>query len=320
MQQQRGALQDLNDLYFFAAVVEHEGFSAAGRALNVPKSRLSKRVAQLEERLGVRLLQRTTRRFVVTEVGERFYGHCRAVLEEAQAAQDAVDELRAEPRGTVRISCPTALAQTVMAQMLPDFLAQCPKIQVRLMTTDRRVDLLGEGIDVAVRVRAKLDTDAAFVVRSFGWSRGVPVAAPALLDRLGRPQSPEELARLPALSMYEHDGAQVWELVDAGDNHAHVEMQARLICGDFSVLLESARRGMGVAMLPEWVVAPLLGDGQLEQALPGWSTPQGIMHFIYPSRRGLLPSVRALIDFLAERLPVAVLEKHEECKRRTRLP
>ncbi|HEY0231003.1 MAG TPA: LysR family transcriptional regulator, partial [Dokdonella sp.] len=107
-----GALADLNDLRFFAAVVEHGGFSAAGRALGVPKSRLSKRVALLEERLGVRLLQRTTRRFAVTEVGERFHAHCRAMLEEAQAAQDAVDELSAEPRGVVRVSCPVSVAQT----------------------------------------------------------------------------------------------------------------------------------------------------------------------------------------------------------------
>src|SRR5574337_194517 len=316
MQQQRGALQDLNDLYFFAAVVEHGGFSAAGRALGVPKSRLSKRVAQLEERLGVRLLQRTTRRFVVTEVGERFYAHCRAVLEEAQAAQDAVDELRAEPRGIVRISCPISLAQNVVAQVLPDFLAQCPKVQVRLMATDRRIDVIGEGIDVAIRVRTRLDTDATLVMRSFGQSRVLPVAAPELLDKVGRPSTPEELARLPALSMYEHDGAQVWELVDAENHQAHVQMQARVICGDFAVLLESARRGMGVAMLPEWVSAPLLGNGQLELALPGWSSPQGIMHFVYPGRRGLLPGVRALVDFLAERLPVATGEMHEECKRR----
>ncbi len=315
MREQRGAFQDLNDLYFFAAVVEHGGFSAAGRALSVPKSRLSKRVAQLEERLGVRLLQRTTRRFVVTEVGERFLSHCHAVLEEAQAAQDAVDELRAEPRGIVRISCPTSLAQTVVAQVLPDFLVQCPKVQLRLITTDRRVDVIGEGIDVAIRVRTKLDTDATLIVRSFGQSRAIPVATPALLDSLGRPTVPTELTRLPALSIYEHDGAQIWELVDADDNHAHVEMQARVICGDFVVLLESARRGMGVAMLPEWISAPLLSDGQLEQALPGWSTPQGIMHFVYPTRRGLLPGVRALVDFLAERLPIAAREKHEECQR-----
>ena len=311
-----GALQDLNDLYFFAAVVEHGGFSAAGRALGVPKSRLSKRVAQLEERLGVRLLQRTTRRFVVTEVGERFYAHCRAVLEEARAAQEAVDELRAEPRGVVRLSCPVSLTQTILAHVLPDFLAQYPRLQVRVLSSNRRVDLLGEGYDIAIRVRNKLDTDANMVVRSFGQSRVLPVASPALLAKLGRPQHPDELAKLPALSMQEHEGPQTWELIDAAGERVSVEVQARLICGDFAVLLEAARRGVGVTLLPEFVCAPAVTRGELEVLLPAWSAPEGTMHFIYPSRRGMLPGVRALVDFLAERLPATTLRKHEECKTR----
>ncbi len=312
-----GALQDLNDLYFFAAVVDHGGFSAAGRALGVPKSRLSKRVAQLEERLGVRLLQRTTRRFVVTEVGERFHVHCRAVLEQAQAAQDAVDELRAEPRGVVRLSCPVSLSQTVLAHVLPDFLAQYPKMQVRVTSSDRRVDVIGEGYDLAIRVRTKLDTDANLVVRSFAQARTLVVADPALLDSYGRPTQPSELARLPALSMREHEGAQVWELIDSGGKQVSVEMQARLITGDFAILLESARRGMGVALLPEFVCAPAITRGELEVVLPDWNLPQGIMHFVYPSRRGMLPGVRALVDFLAERLPAATLLKHQECRERS---
>jgi len=311
-----GALQDLNDLYFFAAVVEHGGFSAAGRALGVPKSRLSKRVAQLEDRLGVRLLQRTTRRFVVTEVGERFYAHCRAVLEEARAAQEAVDELRAEPRGVVRLSCPVSLTQTILAHVLPDFMAQYPRLQVRVLSSDRRVDLLGEGYDVAIRVRSKLDTDANMVVRSFGQSRVLPVASPALLDALGRPGHPDELAKLPALSMQEHEGPQTWELIDAAGERVSVEVQARLICGDFAVLLEAARRGIGVTLLPEFVCAPAVARGELEVLLREWSAPEGTMHFIYPSRRGMLPGVRALVDFLAERLPTATLRKHEECRKR----
>ena len=311
-----GALQDLNDLYFFAAVVEHGGFSAAGRALGVPKSRLSKRVAQLEERLGVRLLQRTTRRFVVTEVGERFYGHCRAVLEEAQAAQDAVDELRAEPRGVVRLSCPVSLSQTVLAYVLPDFLALYPKMQVRVISSDRRVDVIGEGYDLAIRVRSKLDTDANLVIRSFGQARTLLVASPTLLNRLGRPAKPAELAKLPGLSMREHEGAQIWELVSATGQQVNVEMQARLITGDFALLLESARRGMGVSLLPDFVCAGAIIRGDLEVVLPDWSIPEGIMHFVYPSRRGMLPGVRALVDFLAERLPEATLLKHEQCKQR----
>ncbi len=311
-----GALQDLNDLYFFAAVVEHGGFSAAGRALGVPKSRLSKRVAQLEERLGVRLLQRTTRRFVVTDVGERFYAHCRAVLEEAQAAQDAVDELRAEPRGVVRLSCPVSLAQTVLAHLLPDFLAQYPKMQVRVLSSNRRVDVISEGVDLAIRVRSRLDTDANLVIRGFGQSRTLLVASPGLLDALGRPLVPDDLAKLPALSMREHEGAQVWELNGANAEHVNVEVQARLICGDFAVLLESARRGLGVALLPEFVCAPAVTSGELEVVLPDWSVPEGTMHFVYPSRRGMLPGVRALVDFLAERLPATTALKHEQCRTR----
>jgi DNA-binding transcriptional LysR family regulator len=320
MREHGGALQDLNDLYFFAAVVEHGGFSAAGRALGIPKSRLSKRVAQLEERLGVRLLQRTTRRFVVTEVGERFYKHCRAVLEEAQAAQDAVDELQAEPRGIVRVSCPTSLAQTVIAWLLPEFLAQHPKVQVRLLASDRRVDVINEGFDVAIRVRSKLDSDATLVMRSFGQSTVLAVASPGLLKTLGAPQTPAQLSKLPALSMYEHDGAQLWTLVNDAGETVNVEMQARLVCGEFSVLLEAARRGMGVALLPEWIAAPAISRGELQVALPGWSAPQGTMHFVYPTRRGLLPAVRAFVDFLAARLPEATRAKHEECKQRPLRP
>ncbi len=309
-------VQDLNDLFFFAAVVDHGGFSAAGRALGIPKSRLSKRVSQLEERLGVRLLQRTTRRFVVTQPGERFYAHCRAVLVEARAAQEAVDELRAEPRGTVRVSCPVSLTQTVMAYVLPEFLRAYPKVQVRLSSTNRRVDLLGEGYDIAIRVRQKLDTDAWMIMRTFGQSQVLPVASPVLLDRIGRPEKPQDLAGMPALSTMEHDGAQNWELVDADGHQVAVEISPRVICGDFTMLLECARRDLGVAMLPEFVCAPAISAGQLEVLLPDWSAPEGTMHFVYPSRRGLLPAVRALVDFLAEQLPQTTQAKHEQCKRR----
>ena len=315
-----GALADLNDLRFFSAVVEHSGFSAAARALGVPKSRLSKRVALLEERLGVRLLQRTTRRFAVTEVGERFLAHCRAMLEEAQAAQDVVDELRAEPRGIVRVSCPISFSQTVVAHVLPDFLAQNPKVQVRMVTTNRRVDVINEGFDVAIRVRTKLDTDAALVSRSFGMSRVLLAAAPKFLDEHGRPKAPADLENLPLLSQFEHDGAQVLELLDASGTKISVEMRARVICGEFGVLYEAARRGLGVTALPEFVCAPAILRGELEVVLPEWSMPQGMAHFVYPSRRGLLPSVRAFVDFLADRLPEAMRIKHEQCMKREDAP
>jgi DNA-binding transcriptional LysR family regulator len=249
-------------------------------------------------------------------VGERFYGHCRAVLEEARAAQEAVDVLRAEPRGVVRMSCPVSLAQTVVAHVLPEFLARYPKLQVRVLSSDRRVDVVGEGYDIAIRVRSKLDSDANLVMRTFGLSRVLAVASPDLLDRLGRPQVPAELASLPALSMLEHEGTQAWELTDAGGERVTVEMTARLVSGEFALLLEAARRGLGVALLPEFVCAPALTSGELEVVLPDWSAPEGTMHFVYPSRRGMLPGVRALVDFLAERLPEATRQRHEQCRKR----
>ena len=298
-----GTLQDLNDLYFYAAVVEHAGFSAAGRALGIPKSRLSKRIARLEERLGVRLLQRTTRRFVVTEVGDRFYQHCRAMLEEARAAQDAIDELRTEPRGTLRISCPVSLVTSLLAPVLPAFLQAHPKVQVRLLSSNRRVDVIGEGYDVAIRVRDKLDTDATMILRSFGQTRSLLVASPAFLGYYGRPARPEQIAEWPALSMFEIEGPQQWELISESGEKVMQPIQPRLITGDFSALLQAAVQGVGVGLIPQDACAPLIASGQLEVVLPTWETPQGTLHFVYPSRRGMLPAVRSFVDFLAKRLP-----------------
>lgn len=294
-----GTLPDLNDLYFFAAVVEHGGFSAAGRALNVPKSRLSKRVSQLEESLGVRLLQRTTRKFVVTEAGERFYRHCQAMLAEARAATEDAVSLGAEPRGLVRISCPVSLAQSLLAPLLPAFLTQHPQVQLRVLSSNRRVDVIGEGYDVAIRVRDKLDSDAELVARSFGPKRVVLVASPAFLAEHGEPRSPQDLPTLPVLSLFEHEGDQTWELYDRACNKTQVPVWPRLISGEFRVLIEAALQGVGIAWVPESSCIDELRSGRLHVVLPEWGLPQGILHIVYPSRRGMLPAVRALVDFLA---------------------
>lgn len=299
------ALSDLNDLRFFVEVVEHGGFSAAGRALGVPKSRLSNRVAKLEERLGVRLLQRTTRRFVVTDVGERFLAHCKAMIEQAEAARDVVEELRSEPCGWIRLSCPISLAPTVMAELVPEFLARYPKMQVRLLASDRRVDLIGEAFDIAIRVRTVIDTDATLVLRTIGQSRVILVASPNFLERHGTPRLPQELAPLPLLSMRELDGVQTLDLVGPAGEREQVRMQPRLVCGSFPVLVSAAMRGIGVALVPDMSALAAIGRGELVEILPDWSMPEGIFHFVYPTRRGLLPGVRAMVDFLAERLRVA---------------
>jgi DNA-binding transcriptional LysR family regulator len=298
-------MQDLNDLFYFSIVVEKGGFAAAGRALDIPKSRLSRRISQLEERLGVRLLQRSTRRFAVTDAGQRFYRHCQAVIAEAQAAEEAVAQLTSEPRVLVRLSCPVSITQNAIAGMMPGFLEKYPQIKVLILSTNRRVDLINEGVDVALRVRFKLDTDADLVVRSFGHSRALLIASPAYLDVRGRPQQPEELAGHDTISIAELE-AQSWELTSRDGRRYQFEHQPRLMCGDFPLVRTAAERGLGIALLPESVCCSSLTSGKLEVILPEWSPPQGVVHCVYPSRRGVLPAVRVLIDWLAEKMPEAI--------------
>jgi DNA-binding transcriptional LysR family regulator len=224
-----------------------------------------------------------------------------------------VDELRTEPRGVVRVSCPVSLAQNVLGPMLPAFLLEHPKVQVRVTATNRRVDVIGEAFDVAIRVREKLDTDATLVLRSIGFVRSLLVASPKFLDSNGRPKTLDELAALPALSMYEHEGAQVWELVDSSGKKAAVEVKPRLVSGDFSMLIAATVQCCGIALLPEDYCGPLISSGELEWVLPEYTTAQGTLHFVYPSRRGLLPAIRSFVDFLADRLPKAQAEFHKDC-------
>src|ERR1700681_3501408 len=162
---------DLNELYLFVQVVERKGFASAGRALNLPKSTVSRKISQLEERLGVRLLQRSTRRLSVTEIGEIYYRHCAAMLAEAEAAQDAIDSVRAEPRGRLRITCPVSLMQSDMAGIASRFLAGHPRVTIDLEATNRRVDVIEEGVDVALRVRFPPLENTDLVMKRLGERR-----------------------------------------------------------------------------------------------------------------------------------------------------
>src|SRR5690606_12284322 len=184
----------------------------AERALGIPKSRLSRRISQLESDMGVRLLQRSTRRFAVTDVGNGVYRHAQTMLAEAQAARDVVDRLSATPRGLVRVSVPVSLAQQQLPMLLPDFIALYPDVRIQFHVTNRRVDLINEGIDVALRVRNRLDDDGSLVMRNFGQIQELLVASPRYLDGMGRPATPDDLAGHVTLSMGEDDARQRWEL------------------------------------------------------------------------------------------------------------
>jgi DNA-binding transcriptional LysR family regulator len=297
-------VDDLNDLYYFAQVVEHGGFAAAGRALHTPKSKLSRRIALLEERLDVRLLQRSTRHFSVTEIGQEYHRHCLAMLIEAQAAREAIERTRSEPQGIVRMSCPTTLLQYRIGDLISRFMVLNPKVQVHLDATNRHVDVLGEGLDLALRVRFPPLENSDLVMRVLADSPQRLVASPELLKGRTLPLLPADLSGLPSLD-WRQPGDHLWQLEGPNGAKAEVRHQPRLISDDMTTLLQAALRGVGLVQLPCMVVEQELAQGRLLDIMPQWVPRCGVVHALFPSRRGLLPSVRGLIDFLAEQLPLS---------------
>jgi len=294
-------MQDLNDLRFFAAVVASGGFSKAARDLGVPKSRLSRRVALLEAELGVRLLERSTRRLQVTEIGREVYGQAVTATAAGEAASEAALRVRAEPQGLVRLSCPLSLHDELTAS-LPAFLGANPRLRLQIVSTNRRVDLIEERVDVAVRVRERLDTDADLQMRRIGVSHRIIVAHPKLVEIHGAPEGPHDLPRLPLLDNSEWIGPSVWRLTDGRTGETAIEFEPRLAAGDLDTLAAIAEAGLGVALLPVRQCGAGLASGRLVRLLPAWSAVDGVLHLVFTSRRSMLPGVRAVIDFAAEAL------------------
>ncbi|HEX4741510.1 MAG TPA: LysR substrate-binding domain-containing protein [Caulobacteraceae bacterium] len=291
-------MRDLNDLQAFVAVVANGGFSAASRATGGPKSRLSRRVAALESELGVRLVERSSRRFKVTEVGHDVYRHARAALSEADAIDEVVTRLKAEPQGLVRVSCPQGVDR-LLAAALPAFLTRHPRLRAQVIVSNRRVDLIEEGVDVAIRVRSRLDTDADLQVRILGRTAVMLVASPEFIGEHGQPQTPEDVSHFPTISLTDQPGLDRWTLVNAKGEEAVIVHEPRLSASTFPILRQAAVDGLGLALVPEYSCSELLASGALVRVLPDWNWPSGILHLVFTSRRGLLPSVRAVIDFAA---------------------
>jgi DNA-binding transcriptional LysR family regulator len=293
-------VQDLNDLRFFVEVVEQNGFAAAARKLGMPRSRLSRRIGLLEQRLGVRLIQRSTRRFAVTEIGREYYRHCVAMTVEAEAAQETIDRMRSEPQGLVRVCCPSSMIYFQVGEMVARFMAECPKVEVLLESTNRRVDVIREGFDIAIRVRFPPLDDSDLVIRKLAESAQRLVASPSVLKDLSRPPVPADLATLPSLAWDPAKQEHEWRLDGAGGASAVIRHKPRFVTEDMVALRLAAMRGVGVCQFPTFVIQDDLKAGRLIDVLPDWAPKAGIIHAAFPSRRGLLPSVRTLLDYLAE--------------------
>lgn len=304
-------MDDLNDLYYFVSVVQYSGFTAAAQATGIEKTKLSRRVAQLEKRLGVRLLQRSTRSLALTDAGRRFFEHSLPAVEGAHAAYDSMAELQKEPAGLIRVSVPVVLAQIYLVPILPGFMALYPKVRVVVEATDRVVNLLEERIDLALRARPEIGDSVGLVARKLGNARRVLVASPAYLDRRGRPASPADLANLDTLNMSRvlHDEPARWELHHAKHGTTTVTHMPVLASNDMRFQFEAATHGIGIALLPEPIVAAAVHSGLLELVLPEWTATEHIVHLVYPSPRGMLPSVRSLINYLMIHLPASIQER-----------
>ncbi len=284
---------------YFVLVVEHGGFSPASRIVGIPKSRLSRRIALLEARLETRLIQRSTRSFTVTEAGQIYYRHCKAMIIEAEAAQEAIDSLRAEPRGVIRLTCPIALLHVHVGDMLARFMAHYPQVTLQLEETNRQVDVLNENVDLAIRVRPLPLSDSDLVMRKLAARSMCLVASPALVERFGAPSSPEDLQHWPSLALARPQQTYRWELFGPDDREANLHHTPRFITTDMIALRSAAVASVGIVQLPLLMLKEQIAAGTLVHLLPEWRTRREIVHVVFPTRRGQLPAVRALIDFLA---------------------
>lgn len=292
-------MQNSEDIFYFVQVVDHRGFAPAARGLGVQKSKLSRRVTSLESRLGVRLINRSTRAFSVTEIGQRYYEQCVAALVQMEMADAVVAQARSEPQGVVRISCPTDLLNFRVNPMLARYMTANPLVEVHLESTNRRVDVVAENFDIALRARTPPLEESDLVMRILEEGKQRLVASPRLLEGKGPIAGPADLNAFPSSDIGNPRGEHSWSLEGPDGATALIRHAPRLVTGDMATLREAALQGIGIVQLPNMVVWQDVQDGTLVDVLPGWTPRTVIVHAVFPSRRGLLPSVRALIDSLA---------------------
>lgn len=287
----------LGGMAVFAAVVEAKSFSAAARRLGVSKSAVSKQVARLEQRLGARLLNRTTRRLALTEAGMAFYEHCARILAEAGEAELAVTRLHGRPRGTIRINAPMTFGLMHIAPAVSDFLAENPELRVDMVLDDRFVDLIDEGFDVAVRIGAL--ADSSLVARRLAPVRTVVCGAPDYFRRRGEPALPADLADHNCL-LYAYESTAEWRF-EGPDGALAVRVRGDFRANNGDALRAVALAGHGITLIPTFIVGEDLASGRLRTVLDDYRVPERAVHAVYPHRRYLSPKIRAFVDFFAAR-------------------
>lgn len=293
---------DLNDVMVFLRIAEDGSFTAAARGLGVPKSTVSRKLAALEERLGARLVERTTRRLRLTEAGTLLLERVRRIAVALDEAQAAVAELQDRPKGTLRLTAPIDIGQGWLAPIIADFVRDFPEVRVDVELNNRVVDLLAEGFDVAIRA-GKL-VDSSLVARRLASSHMALFAAPSYLAARAAPATPADLADHDLLLFRAPRFATTWTL-ERGSERVQMEVTSRFSANDFAMLREATAAGLGVGMLPDVSAAAAVRAGRLEQVLPGWTLGEGQVSAVYPSSRHASATLRAFLEHLRGRMTPA---------------
>lgn len=288
-------MESANSMKVFVSVVDEKSFSGAARSLNVPTSTVSRQIARIEDRLGVRLLHRTTRKLTPTDVGFAYYERCKRIVAEIQEAEAAVMDMQAVPQGLLRIAAPpTTARESFIERLVPEFMLRYPQVQCEVVVGNRFVDLISEGFDVAVR--AGTLPDSSLIARRLFKACSGAVASPEYLERKGQTETAEDLADHDCLVHRSNEAPARWPVVDG----ASVAVSGSLIANDMNVIRASAELGLGIAHLPLGLLKSELEEGRLVPVLPGIIGRTVFLSLVYAPGRYLSAKVRAFVDFAAE--------------------
>jgi DNA-binding transcriptional LysR family regulator len=291
---------DLNQLVIFAKVVETRSFTAAGRSLGLPKSTVSRKVAQLEERLGVQLLQRTTRKLSLTEVGAAFYERCARISTEIDEAEQAVMHMHGDPRGLLRLTAPPEFATAFLSDVISEYLVAYPEVDIQLELTERTVDMLEEGFDLSIRLGRV--SDSTLISRELGPIQRYLVGSPKYLERRGVPEHPADLEDHDLVVLGNPRRSQTMELRGLDGELVTIAARPRLVVNSMGMLREAVLAGVGVGLLPAFKCAEDLEQSRLRAVLHDWTRTDAAIHAIYPTSRHLSAKVRIFLDYVAARL------------------
>ncbi|MDN3517044.1 LysR family transcriptional regulator [Aquisalimonas lutea] len=301
-----------SEMLIFVRCVEDGSFSAAARALDMTPSAISKQIRRLEDRLGARLFNRTTRRISLTEAGRDFYDRCARIMHEIEEAEEAVSSLQDQVRGTLRVTGTAAFARGEVLPRINRFLSQHPELNMEFELTDRRVDLVDEGIDVAIMLQEQVN-DPSLVARKLAVNRRIIVASPEYLRAHGEPRTPEELLDHNCLVLYNVSRFNDWEFEFDDGSPRVIHVNGNFRANTASALYEAALAGVGLARLSTWLVAPRIRDGSLVQLLPGYTQESSAYYVLFPQGRHLSRKVRAFVDFLVDEFtPLPPWEREDQ--------